>query len=190
MAGLRTKLTVAGSFAVTAGLVLVVAVVQSNAELASAGSPSAQTPTATVASAHSSPGLPAASSLGEEPEAGPRPAPPIVATAPAPFGTKLVDGAGTTLYVFSRDTVGASKCMGSCVRDWLPMRSPGGKPQPGSGATSPSIGSIQRPDGSNQTTFNGRPLYYYSGDAAPGQTNGQGRSAFGGQWSASPPTKP
>jgi predicted lipoprotein with Yx(FWY)xxD motif len=70
------------------------------------------------------------------------------------------------------------------------MRSPGGKPQPGSGATNPNVGSIQRPDGSNQITFNGHPLYYYSGDTGPGQTAGQGRSAFGGQWSASPPTKP
>ncbi|HZM67545.1 MAG TPA: hypothetical protein VFC16_14730, partial [Nakamurella sp.] len=104
--------------------------------------------------------------------------------------SKLVDGRGDTLYVFSLDTSGTSKCTGACSRDWRPMRSSGGKPQPGPGASAANIGSIQLPDGSDQVTFNGRPLYYYSGDTGPGQSAGHGRSAYGGQWSAAPPTKP
>ena len=186
MKGLRTRLTVACSFAVTAGLILVGAALQSNANPVASAS---QLPPASATSIAGSQ-TPAESSDNDESEAGPRPAPLVVASAPASFGSKLVDGAGMTLYVFSRDTAGTSKCMGSCAREWLPMRSAGGKPQPGSGATNPNIGSIQRPDGSNQITFNGHPVYYYSGDTGPGQTTGQGRNAFGGQWSASPPTKP
>jgi predicted lipoprotein with Yx(FWY)xxD motif len=33
-------------------------------------------------------------------------------------------------------------------------------------------------------TYNGHPLYRYVGDAAPGDTNGQGVSAFGARWYA------
>jgi predicted lipoprotein with Yx(FWY)xxD motif len=36
------------------------------------------------------------------------------------------------------------------------------------------LGTITRDDGTMQATYNGWPLYYYSGDAAPGDINGQG----------------
>ena len=36
-----------------------------------------------------------------------------------------------------------------------------------------SLSTISRPDGGRQVTYNGMPLYTYSGDAAPGEANGQ-----------------
>jgi hypothetical protein len=45
-----------------------------------------------------------------------------------------------------------------------------------------TFGVTKRPDGSQQVTFNGFPLYTFSHDSAPGQTNGQGLHAFGGIW--------
>lgn len=130
----------------------------------------------------------AASDL-DDPESVEAPPPAEVAIAAASFGRKLTDGAGRTLYVFSLDPPGKSSCVGACARTWLPARSFGGKPQPGAGVGAPSVGNIQRPDGSEQMTFNGHPVYYYNGDGSPGQSNGNGRSAFGGSWSAQPPAR-
>lgn len=45
-----------------------------------------------------------------------------------------------------------------------------------------TVGLIKRPGGMEQVTYNGWPLYYYSGDNAPGQTNGEGIQSFGGTW--------
>ena len=44
------------------------------------------------------------------------------------------------------------------------------------------LGTITRDDGTVQATYNGWPLYLYFGDAAPGDTNGQGLDEFGGIW--------
>jgi predicted lipoprotein with Yx(FWY)xxD motif len=45
-------------------------------------------------------------------------------------------------------------------------------------ADDPSVKSkisvLNRPDGGQQVTYNGMPLYYYSKDNIPGDTNGQG----------------
>jgi hypothetical protein len=36
------------------------------------------------------------------------------------------------------------------------------------------FGTVNRPDGLAQLSYMGKPLYYYSLDAKPGDTNGQG----------------
>ena len=41
------------------------------------------------------------------------------------------------------------------------------------------FGTTQRDDGTTQVTYNGHPLYYYSGDTAAGDVNGQG---LNGKW--------
>jgi predicted lipoprotein with Yx(FWY)xxD motif len=41
-----------------------------------------------------------------------------------------------------------------------------------------------RSDGKPQVTYNGHPLYLFSGDSNSGDTNGEGISAFGGIWYA------
>lgn len=123
----------------------------------------------------------------DDPESTEAPPPAEVSVAVAAFGQKLTDGSGWTLYVYSLDPPGKSSCVGACARVWTPARSLGGKPQPGTGVGAPSVGNIQRPDGSEQITFNGHPVYYYSGDKSPGQSNGNGRSEYGGLWSAKPP---
>ena len=42
------------------------------------------------------------------------------------------------------------------------------------GADAAMLGTITREDGTMQATYNGWPLYYFSGDAAPGNISGQG----------------
>jgi predicted lipoprotein with Yx(FWY)xxD motif len=44
-----------------------------------------------------------------------------------------------------------------------------------------------RSDGTQQVTYNGHPLYLYVGDQKPGDTNGEGITAFGGGWFALSP---
>ena len=46
------------------------------------------------------------------------------------------------------------------------------------------IATTARSDGKPQVTYNGHPLYRYSADQKPGDTNGQGLNAFGGAWFA------
>ena len=160
---------------------LAVALVIGSSPVGSSADPGAPQPASAV------PNVAVAAADADDPESVEAPPPAVVAIATAAFGHKLTDGAARTLYVFSLDPPGKSTCVGACARMWVPARSFGGKPQPGSGVGAPSVGNIQRPDGSEQITFNGHPVYYYTGDASPGQSNGNGRSEYGGLWSAQPP---
>jgi predicted lipoprotein with Yx(FWY)xxD motif len=54
----------------------------------------------------------------------------------------------------------------------------------GAGLTASKLGTIARTDGKPELTYNGHPLYRYAADAKPGDTNGQGATAFGGGWFA------
>jgi hypothetical protein len=49
---------------------------------------------------------------------------------------------------------------------------------------------VRRSDGAPQVTYNGHPLYLYEGDQKPGDTSGQGLSAFGRLVRAVPGGKP
>lgn len=46
------------------------------------------------------------------------------------------------------------------------------------------LATITRSGGSGQETYNGHPLYTFSGDSGPGKTGGNGISAFGWTWHA------
>src|SRR5829696_8966568 len=90
-------------------------------------------------------------------------------------GNFLVDDQGRTLYVFANDTQnsGTSACTDSeCLTEWPPVIV-SGTPTAGDGADATKLGTITREDGTMQATYNGWPLYYYSGDVAPGDMNGQ-----------------
>jgi len=94
-------------------------------------------------------------------------------------GTAVVtDAQGMTLYWFVPDTSTASKCTGSCATYWPPVT---GAVTAGSGVTG-TLGTITRPDGTTQATYDGHPLYTYVGDTAPGQAKGNGKNLSGGVW--------
>ena len=44
------------------------------------------------------------------------------------------------------------------------------------------LGGFTRADARPQTTYDGRPLYYYEDDKKPGDIEGQGKLEFGGLW--------
>ncbi len=96
-----------------------------------------------------------------------------VATNPT-LGKILVNNTGRTLYAFKNDSPGQSNCMGVCATIWPPLTIPrNAKPTVGTGGGG-LLGVLQRADGSYQVTYNGAPLYLYSGDPKAGQANGQG----------------
>jgi predicted lipoprotein with Yx(FWY)xxD motif len=85
-------------------------------------------------------------------------------------GTHLVDGKGMTLYVFDKDKeVGKSACYGGCAKLWPPYAAEASHLDPAS-----SLTVITRDDGTKQSAFKGKPLYYYAKDSHPGDANGEG----------------
>jgi predicted lipoprotein with Yx(FWY)xxD motif len=102
------------------------------------------------------------------------------------LGKILVDSQGRTLYLFQKDSGTTSSCTGPCAVQWPPLRV-NGQPTVGSGVNASMVGTTTRTDGNPQVTYNGHPLYRYAGDSNPGDTNGQGLTAFGGGWFALSP---
>jgi predicted lipoprotein with Yx(FWY)xxD motif len=102
-------------------------------------------------------------------------------------GQYLADANGNTLYVFSADQAnsGASACNGPCATPWPPSITTGTPTGPD--GLMGTLATITRQDGSMQVTYNGMPLYTFARDTSPGQTNGQGVTAFGGTWSVATP---
>jgi predicted lipoprotein with Yx(FWY)xxD motif len=94
-----------------------------------------------------------------------------VHTAENDLGSVLVDGDGFTLYVFTNDTDGTSTCNDACADVWPPVPA---DTAIGSELDTAMFGTTTRDDGSEQLTVNGMPLYLYTPDTAPGETNGQG----------------
>jgi predicted lipoprotein with Yx(FWY)xxD motif len=97
-------------------------------------------------------------------------------------GTSFVtDSSGRSLYLFASDTKTSSTCYGACATAWPPLTTTGA-PKPGTGAKASQLGTITRTDGTKQVTYGGHPLYYFEGDSAAGQTNGEGINGFGAPW--------
>jgi predicted lipoprotein with Yx(FWY)xxD motif len=103
------------------------------------------------------------------------------------LGSILVNSAGHTLYLFKGDVGTKSSCTGACATAWPPLLVTG-KPTAGTGLTASKLGTSTRSGGSQQVTYNGHPLYMFVKDTKPGQTNGQGLSAFGASWFALTPS--
>jgi predicted lipoprotein with Yx(FWY)xxD motif len=102
------------------------------------------------------------------------------------LGTILVDSTGRTLYLFEKDHGDRSSCSGACATAWPPLTTTA-KPKPATGVNGPMLGTTKRSDGSTEVTYNGHPLYTYAGDAAPGDTTGEGLNQFGAEWYALSP---
>jgi predicted lipoprotein with Yx(FWY)xxD motif len=94
-------------------------------------------------------------------------------------GDALAGADGKTLYTLSTDTSDTSTCTGNCATTWPPLLGDGSQVTPGDGVSG-SFGTITRPGGEKQVTHDGKPLYYYSGDHAAGDSSGDG---VGGVWS-------
>jgi predicted lipoprotein with Yx(FWY)xxD motif len=106
-----------------------------------------------------------------------------VDVATSGLGQILVDSQGRTLYLFAKDMGTQSECTGACASAWPPLRATG-EPTVGSGANASLVGTTMRSDGNPQVTYGGHPVYLFSGDQKPGDTNGEGVVAYGASWFA------
>ncbi len=86
---------------------------------------------------------------------------------------RLTSREGRTLYTFDKDSAGQSSCAGGCLAAW-----------PAFTVVDPKLAGrdfsiVVRGDGVQQWAFQGKPLYFFAGDAQPGEANGDNH---GGVW--------
>jgi predicted lipoprotein with Yx(FWY)xxD motif len=93
----------------------------------------------------------------------------------ASLGTILVGATGLTVYHYADDHGKVVACNGACAKLWPPVViAASAKPVAGPGLTASKLGTVKRPDGTMQVTYNGYALYRFSGDKHAGDVNGQG----------------
>ena len=103
----------------------------------------------------------------------------VIQVADSTLGQILSDGDGNTVYLFTPDSANTSTCATGCIDTWPPVSpADGASVSAGDGVTA-TLGTITRDDGTVQVTVNELPIYYFAGDTAAGQTNGQN---VGGKW--------
>jgi len=87
----------------------------------------------------------------------------------------LANREGRTLYTFDKDGESRSNCSGACLAAWPAFT------VSDASLAGENFSVIARNDGTQQWAFNGRPLYFFGGDAKPGDANGENK---GGVWHA------
>ncbi len=80
----------------------------------------------------------------------------------------LTSMSGQVVYVFDVDQINVSNCHDQCAVTWPPVIIPA------TTAVADPMGSITRPEGTLQLTFEGHPLYFFAGDKNPGDAHGDG----------------
>ena len=96
------------------------------------------------------------------------------------LGPVLATSGGMTLYTFAKDTApGKSACNGPCAHNWPPLMASADAQPTGKWTV------ITRDDGSKQWAYDGKPLYGWIRDKAPGDTTGNG--FLNGAWKVATP---
>jgi predicted lipoprotein with Yx(FWY)xxD motif len=103
-------------------------------------------------------------------------APDISLSTAGSLGSHLVDSQGKTLYFFVNDLAGSDASTYSGTA-WPTFDVE--TPTVGSDLTATDFSRFERADGAFQTTWKGRPLYYYASDTTAAPTAGEG---IGGRW--------
>ena len=87
----------------------------------------------------------------------------------------LTNAQSMTLYYFQPDTPTTAACAAGCISTWPPFLSKDSS-VPTSATSLQGTLTVQTNANGQQVEYNGHPLYTYSGDTSPGQTNGEGIS--------------
>jgi predicted lipoprotein with Yx(FWY)xxD motif len=97
-------------------------------------------------------------------------APGRLTLATTDLGDIVVDGEGNTIYLFLPDKQSESTCYDRCEQAWPVVGAADGVAD---GLDASLLATVTRKNGAIQATYNGWPLYYFAGDKAPGDSNGQ-----------------
>jgi predicted lipoprotein with Yx(FWY)xxD motif len=100
-------------------------------------------------------------------------------------GKILVDGSGSTVYIFTRDRGRHDSCakVPGCTGTW-PALTTTRRPVAGPGLRAGLLGTIKFRDARWQVTYAGHPLYTDSHDFGAGSTLNVGQREYGGYWYA------
>jgi predicted lipoprotein with Yx(FWY)xxD motif len=101
------------------------------------------------------------------------------------WGTVLVTGNGHVVYRLTTDPKNKSVCTGTCATVWPPVVLATGQKSP-SGSGVKGLGTITRPGGARQVTYQGVPLYLFEGDHSAGQATGNVKDSWGQWWVVNP----
>jgi len=158
---MRTSLRPFLALALPAMLVLGACSSSGSSAAPSAAAPSAAAPSAAAPSA----AAPSAEAAGEG----------SIVLVDSALGKIIVDGdeSGKTVYAFTPDSAGTPTCYDECATNWPPVVVEG-TPSAGTGLDASLLTVVDRTDGTKQLKYGDWPLYYFAGDKAAGDTNGQG----------------
>ncbi len=193
--GARRRVRDAGGLAVLAAGTVLMLVACTGSGSAGSGSVAGATaePTAPAASAPAGTTDLAGGDYGRAPatdasaasaEAGGGEAYVVNAATDAAAGPYLTGEKGMTLYIFTKDSPGASVCDGQCAANWPPFTLGTGETVKAGAGVTGTFATISRSDGTAQVTYNDRPLYSYVADTKAGDVVGQG---VGGVWYVAAP---
>jgi predicted lipoprotein with Yx(FWY)xxD motif len=89
--------------------------------------------------------------------------------ADSSMGKIYTDHNGMTLYTFDKDEAGKSNCYDQCAVNWPPLKAEEGAMAEGEWTV------IERTDGTKQWAYEGKPVYLWIQDKAPGDVTGEGK---------------
>jgi predicted lipoprotein with Yx(FWY)xxD motif len=89
--------------------------------------------------------------------------------ADSSMGKIYTDAKGMTLYTFDKDEAGKSNCYDKCAINWPPFLAAADAVPEGEWTI------IERTDGTKQWAYEGKPLYLWIEDKAPGDVTGEGK---------------
>lgn len=98
--------------------------------------------------------------------------------------TVLTTPAGKTIYYYKPDTTTTAACVGGCASAWPPVTAPAGATLTAEGL--PETLSTLADANGTQVTYQGHPLYTYSGDQSESDATGEGID--NGNWNVATPT--
>jgi predicted lipoprotein with Yx(FWY)xxD motif len=109
----------------------------------------------------------------------------IVVSQNKTWGPTLTLKDGATIYRLTKDSKNMSVCTGKCATIWTPVLLATGQSTP-TGVGVSHLGSFTRSNGTKQVTYEGIPLYLFTGDKKIGEVTGNVKDTWGQWWSINP----